>query len=67
MERRVARCGPRLLGLPVTDVNTDFFHIGGHSLLAQRLISEIQRTFGVQLALAEFLDSCRTVAGLADC
>jgi amino acid adenylation domain-containing protein len=66
MERRVAQVWAQLLGVPVTDVNTDFFHIGGHSLLAQRLISEIQRTFGVQLPLAAFLDSGRTVAGLAE-
>jgi amino acid adenylation domain-containing protein len=65
MERRVAELWAKMLGEPVTDVNTDFFHIGGHSLLAQRLLSEIQRTFGVQLPLAAFLDSGRTVAGLA--
>jgi amino acid adenylation domain-containing protein len=66
MERRVAELWAEMLGVPVTDVNTDFFDIGGHSLLAQRLISEIQRTFGGQLPLAEFLDSGRTVAGLAE-
>jgi thioesterase domain-containing protein/acyl carrier protein len=66
MERRVAGLWAEMLGVPVTDVNTDFFEIGGHSLLAQRLISEIRRTFGGQLPLAEFLDSGRTVAGLAE-
>lgn len=66
MERRIAALWAEMLDLPVTDVNTDFFEMGGHSLLAQRLISEIERTFGVRLALAEFLHSCRTVAGLAE-
>jgi amino acid adenylation domain-containing protein len=66
MERRVAELWAEMLGVPVTDVNTDFFDIGGHSLLAQRLISEIQRTFGVQLPLTAFLDSGRTIAGLAE-
>jgi amino acid adenylation domain-containing protein len=65
-ERRIAELWAEMLGMPVTDVNTDFFEAGGHSLSAQRLITEIQRTFGVQLALADFLDSGRTVAGLAE-
>lgn len=66
MERSVARLWAEVLGVPVTDVNSDFFDVGGHSLLVQRLISEIQRTFGVQLPLAEFLDGGRTIAGLAE-
>jgi thioesterase domain-containing protein len=40
--------------------------MGGHSLLAARLISEVQRTFGVALSLAAFLDNGRTVAGLSE-
>jgi thioesterase domain-containing protein len=39
--------------------------MGGHSLLAARLISEAQRAFGVALSLAAFLDSGRTVVQLA--
>lgn len=64
-ERRVAALWADLLAVPVTDVNCDFFDMGGHSLLAARLISKIQRTFGVPLPLAAFLDNGRTVAGLA--
>ncbi len=66
MERRVAKLWADVLGVPVTDVNSDFFDMGGHSLLTLRLISKIQRTFGVSLPLAAFLDSGRTVAGLAE-
>ena len=51
-ERRVAALWADLLAMPVTDVNSDFFDMGGHSLLAARLISEVQRTFGVALSLA---------------
>jgi amino acid adenylation domain-containing protein len=65
-ERRVAALWADLLGVPVTDVNSDFFDMGGHSLLAARLIFEIQRAFGVALPLAAFLDSGRTVAGFAE-
>jgi len=66
MERRVAELWAEVLGVPVTDINSDFFDLGGHSLLAHRLISKIQRTFGVPVALTVFLDSGRTVAGLAE-
>jgi amino acid adenylation domain-containing protein len=64
-ERRVAALWAELLGVPVTDANADFFDIGGHSLLAARLIFKVQREFGVAPELAAFLDSGRTVAGLA--
>ena len=63
-ERRIAALWADL-GVPVTDVNSDFFDLGGHSLLAERLIFDIQRTFGVALSLSAFLDRGRTVAGLA--
>ena len=66
MERRVAELWADVLGVPVTDVNSDFFDMGGQSLLPTRLISKIQGTFGVSLPLAAFLDSGRTVAQLAE-
>jgi amino acid adenylation domain-containing protein len=65
-ERRVAALWADLLAMPVTDVNSDFFDIGGHSQLAARLISEVQQAFGVALPLAAFLDNGRTVAQLAE-
>jgi amino acid adenylation domain-containing protein len=65
-ERRLAALWAELLAMPVTDVNSDFFDIGGHSVLAPRLISEVERAFGVELPLAAFLDSGRTVAELAE-
>lgn len=65
VERRVAELWTKLLGVPVTDVNTDFFDLGGHSLLAVRLIHETQRKFGIPLSLSTFVESGRTVANLA--
>src|ERR1700737_2588865 len=66
MERRVAALWADLLAVPVIDVDADFFDIGGHSLLAARLISDVQRTFGVALPPASFFDNGRTVAKLAE-
>ena len=64
-ERRVAALWAQLLAMPVTDVNSDFFDMGGHSLLAARLIFKVERAFGVTLSLPTFLDHGRTVAELA--
>ena len=36
-EKRVAALWADLLAMPVTDVDSDFFDMGGHSLLAARL------------------------------
>jgi thioesterase domain-containing protein/acyl carrier protein len=63
-EARVAALWAELLAKPVTDVDADFFDIGGHSLLAARLIPAIEQEFGVTLPLAAFLDDGRTVANL---
>jgi thioesterase domain-containing protein/acyl carrier protein len=51
--------------VPVTDVSSDFFDMGGHSLLAARMIFQVEREFGVAPSLVAFLDTGRTVAGLA--
>jgi amino acid adenylation domain-containing protein len=64
-ERRVAAIWAELFATPVDDVNSDFFDSGGHSLLAARLVSEIRRTFDVELPLATFIDHGRTIADLA--
>lgn len=66
MEKRVAALWAELLAMPVTDVNADLFDMGGHSLLAARLISEVHRTLGVAVSPESFLDSGRTVAKLAE-
>jgi thioesterase domain-containing protein/acyl carrier protein len=55
-----------LLAVPVTDVNSDFFDMGGHSLLAARLVIKVQRDFGVAVSHASFLNNGRTVAKLAE-
>jgi amino acid adenylation domain-containing protein len=65
-ELRVAELWSDVLGVPVIDVNSDFFDVGGHSLLAARLISDVRQAFGVALSPTSFLDSGRTIAKLAE-
>jgi amino acid adenylation domain-containing protein len=56
-ERGLAAIWSRILELPIEDADDDFFAMGGHSVLAVRLMSAVQDQFGVRLPLAEFFTS----------
>jgi acyl transferase domain-containing protein/thioesterase domain-containing protein/acyl carrier protein len=60
----VAKVWSDLFGIPVTDPDSDFFALGGHSLLGTRMLQALQDRFGVELRLRDLLES-PTVAGLA--
>jgi acyl carrier protein len=59
----VAREFSEILGAGVGR-NTDFFSLGGNSLLATRLLWAVEAKFSVALALRDFLRT-PTVAGVA--
>jgi phthiocerol/phenolphthiocerol synthesis type-I polyketide synthase E len=42
-----------MLGVPTVDAGSDFFALGGESLLFIRMISRVQRKFGVPVDVAE--------------
>jgi amino acid adenylation domain-containing protein len=50
-ELRVKGLWEEILGAPNLSVDDNFFESGGHSLLAMRLASAIQKKFGVSLSL----------------
>jgi amino acid adenylation domain-containing protein len=56
-ERQVGEIWKRLLGVSQVDPRDDFFDLGGDSLLALRMMSEISQRFGVNLALATLFES----------
>ena len=65
VEEVIAGIWEDLLGLgdPV-DVDDDFFHLGGHSLLVIRLLSRLRQAFGADLPVQRVF-AAPTVAGLA--
>jgi amino acid adenylation domain-containing protein len=64
IEKRLAAVWGELLETHVEDGEDDFFAMGGHSVLAVRLMSEVEKKFGVRLPLAELFSS-PTVASMA--
>ncbi|WP_169809085.1 non-ribosomal peptide synthetase, partial [Microtetraspora fusca] len=65
IEQTLAGLWTTLLGLDRIGVNDHFFDIGGHSLLASRLLARVRRAFGRDVPLADFL-ATPTIAGLAE-
>jgi tyrocidine synthetase-3 len=53
-----------LMGTEKIGINTSFFDVGGHSLLAITLISQIHKTFGVELQLNDVFNN-PTIKGLS--
>ncbi|MFI8362582.1 amino acid adenylation domain-containing protein [Streptomyces sp. NPDC085612] len=64
-EETLCRIFADILGLPEVGIDDGFFDLGGHSLMATRLISLVRVTFGVDLAIRD-LFTTQTVAGLVE-
>jgi acyl carrier protein len=47
----------RVLGTPEVTANSDFFDLGGDSLLATRVLSAIARDFGTELLYEDFVEN----------
>lgn len=65
LEEKLAEIWERLLGVHPVGATDDFFELGGYSLLAALLFSEIERQFGRRLALSELL-AAPTIARQAE-
>lgn len=53
---RIIEIFRRVLETPLVEANSDFFELGGDSLLATRVLSAIARDFGTELDYEEFVD-----------
>jgi thioesterase domain-containing protein/acyl carrier protein len=65
LEEQLATVWARVLGVVRVGVEDDFFDLGGHSILAVRLLAEVNRVLGVEVPVAAFFQGASTVAGLA--
>jgi len=63
LERQVAEIWQEFLGLDQVGINDNFMELGGDSLLATQVISEVREALGMDLPLAAVFDE-PTVAGL---
>ncbi|HVU67145.1 MAG TPA: amino acid adenylation domain-containing protein, partial [Ktedonobacteraceae bacterium] len=64
LEETVAEIWQQVLGLENLGVRADFFAVGGHSLLAMRVISRIRAVFQIELSLRRLFET-PTIEGLA--
>ncbi|MBE9121080.1 amino acid adenylation domain-containing protein [Tychonema sp. LEGE 07199] len=65
LELQVKQIWEQVLGINSVGIRDNFFEIGGHSLLAARLLAEIEKIFGKKLPLSTIFQS-PTVEQLAD-
>ncbi len=65
VEEGLAAIWSQVLGVEEVGAEEDFFALGGHSLLATRVMSQVRRTFAVELPLRALFES-PTVRGLAE-
>jgi acyl carrier protein len=63
-ERALAGMWAEVLGVERVGITDDFFALGGHSLMATRVMAWIRRTFDVEVPLQALWET-PTVAGLA--
>ncbi|HEX6291091.1 MAG TPA: non-ribosomal peptide synthetase [Herpetosiphonaceae bacterium] len=63
-EQIIAAIWADVLNVEQVGIDTDFFALGGHSLMATRVIYRIYEEFGIDINLRTFFES-RTVAQLA--
>ena len=64
VEQVIAGIWHELLGIDRIGIHDDFFSLGGHSLMATQLVSEVREVFEIDLPLHKFFEAA-TVSGLA--
>ncbi len=65
IEKKLAILWGKLLGRDVNERNADFFYLGGHSILAVRLLSLIENTFNRKISLSSLFKNT-TIAKQAE-
>ena len=63
-EEEIADRWKSVLRLPEVGITDDFFSVGGHSLLAMRLLGGVRSKYNVEVSLASFFEE-PTIQALA--
>lgn len=72
LEEKLAEIWKRLLGVEVTDADAGFFTLGGHSIMAIRLIAMLEKELGANVSVRELFDNpsiallAKTISGGAE-
>ncbi len=64
VEAELADIWAQFLGFEQVGIHDNFFHLGGHSLLGMRMVSQVRNAFQVDILPNDFFDA-PTVAALA--
>ena len=64
IETELARIWTQILGVEIISIDDNFFDLGGHSLMATRIISQIRSTFQLELPLLSIFEA-PTISWLA--
>jgi amino acid adenylation domain-containing protein len=65
LETKVAMIWQEILGIPSVNITDNFFDLGGHSLMAVRLMNEIKKLTGVEIPLTALFQGA-TIERLAN-
>lgn len=63
IEKNIAEIWAALLNVEHVSINDNFFEVGGHSLKATHLLTQIEEVFGIKLSMRALFDN-PTIAGL---
>jgi amino acid adenylation domain-containing protein len=63
-EQRLAAIWARVLDVASIGIDADFFDLGGHSLMAARLLTEVERETGVAVPLSAVIEGEFTIAAM---
>lgn len=58
IQRKLLKIWRRVLNTDLSSIKSDFFRIGGNSLLAIKLISEIEKEFTVVISVKQAFENC---------
>ena len=65
LERQIARIWEQVLGVATIGIRDDFLSLGGHSLVATKLLARLRKETGAHLSLRDFM-AAPTIAGISE-